>query len=343
MPDESRGKERINLSEIILESSPNMFWDVLKQIGVEEVTGILPRNYPDFRQWRVDDPWDYVSLSKYKRMLEDYEFKLTVIEDNPPMDQIIYGLPGKEKQLENVIKLIQNMGRLKIPIWCYNWMPTGWIRTRTTLRGRGGSIVSGFDIDDVKDAPPPKFGKIDASALWRNLKDFLNIIVPIAEDSNVKLAMHPDDPPIEEIQGTARIMNSVEGFQKLIDLFPSEYNGITFCQGNFSLMTKDLPAVVKYFLERDRISFVHFRDVVGDKFRFKEIFIDESIIDTYSCMKEYVSHKFYGPFRVDHTPTLSGDITQLSMPGYSTLGRIHAIGYLQGLFRAAVSEIMEER
>jgi mannonate dehydratase len=339
MADQSQEEAKICLSEIILESSPTMFWDVLKQIGVEEVTGILPRSYPDFRQWRADDPWDYVSLLKYKLMLEDYGFRLTVIEDNPPMDQIIYGSSGKEEQLENIIKLIENMGKLKIPIWCYNWMPTGWIRTRTTLRGRGGSFVSGFDIDDVKDSPPPKFGKIDAITLWKNLKEFINVIVPIAESSNVKLAMHPDDPPIEEIQGTARIMNSVESFQKLIDLYPSEYNGITFCQGNFALMTKDLPAIVKYFLERNRISFVHFRDVVGDKYSFKEIFIDESMMNTYGCMKEYVSHEFYGPFRVDHTPTLAGDIAQLSMPGYSVLGRIHAIGYLQGLFKAAVSEI----
>lgn len=334
---------RIRLAEILLESSPTPFWQVLKQIGVDEATGILPRWYPDWRQWRVDEPWDYASLSNYKRMVEEAGFKLTVIEDNPPMDKIIYGLPGKEEQMEYVFKLIENMGKLKIPIWCYNWMPTGWLRTRTALKGREGAIVSGFDEEDLKDVPPPKYGKIDKATLWRNLENFLKEVLPVAEDANVKLAIHPDDPPIDEVRGTARIMNSVEAFDRLIREFPSEYNGITFDHSLFSLITDDEVAVVRHFLEKGKIFFVHFREVMGKKNSFTEAFIDEGVTKQFLEMREYVKHGFYGPFRVDHTPTLLGDVAQLGTPGYSALGRIHAIGYLQGLFRAAVESLEAEK
>ncbi|BDC17462.1 mannonate dehydratase [Acidianus sp. HS-5] len=320
----------------MLESSPTPFWSILKQIGVDEATGILPRWYPDWRQWRAYDPWDYVPLSNYKRMVEDAGFKLTVIEDNPPMDKIMYGLPGKEEQLESVARLIENMGKLGIQVWCYNWMPDGWLRTRTALQGRGGALTSGFYEEDLKDSPP-RLGKIDKATLWRNLKDFLSFILPIAEEANVRLAIHPDDPPLDEINGVARIMNTVGAFDKLIEEFPSEYNGITFDHSIFSLMAGDLVSVVRHFLEKKRIFFVHFREVVGNKSRFEEVFIDEGVTRQFEAMREYVRHGFYGPFRVDHTPTLLGDT--MSVPGYSVLGRIHAIGYLQGLFRAAVESL----
>src|SRR5579875_777797 len=302
----------LRLAEILLEGAPTPFWDVLRQLGVEEATGILPRSYPDWRQWRYDEPWDYASLSNYKRMVEEFGFKLTVIEDNPPMERIKYGLPGKEEQLDSVARLIENMGKLHIPVWVYNWMPTMWERTRRALRGRGGAIVGGFSAEDLKDAPPPRLGR------------------------------HPDDPPVDELQGTARIMNSVEAFNRLLELSPSEFNGITLCQGNFTLMTYNLPATVAHFLERGRIFFVHFRDVKGDRRSFVETFIDEGMTNLYATMKEYVKHGYYGPFRGDHTPTLAGDASQISTPGYSSLGRIHAIGYIQGLFRAAISELNKQ-
>ena len=335
----SVGTGRLRIAEIILDSSPTVFWDMLRQVGVEEVTGILPRAYPDWRQWRAWDPWDYAPLSNYKRMIEGAGFKLTIIEDNPPMDKLIYGLPGKEEQLNNVAKLIENMGKLGISTWVYNWMPTGWLRTRSTIRGRGGAYTAGFYEEDLKDSPPPKFGKIDASTLWRTLKDFLEYIIPIAESANVRLAMHPDDPPIPEVAGTARIMNSIEAFDKLLSLVKSEYNGITMCLGNFSLMTSDLPGLIRHFVPTGRVFFVHFRAVKGTARGFEEVFIDEAGGEFYLAMKEFVRHDFYGPFRVDHTPTLSGDIAQLSTPGYSALGRLHAIGFLQGLFKAAVTEL----
>ncbi len=123
----------------------------------------------------------------------------------------------------------------------------------------------------------------------------------------------------------------------------SPVNGVTFCQGNFTLMNGDLFPFLRYLLNKNRIFFVHFRDVIGRKEQFKEIFLDEQgNTNLHKIMKEYVSAGFNGPFRVDHTPLLSGDRNLMSMPGYSILGRIDAVGFLKGLYYSTYEELNQE-
>ncbi|ARM77082.1 mannonate dehydratase [Acidianus manzaensis] len=320
----------LNIAEIILENRPSPFWDILKQIGVDKAVGVLPRNFKDWRQQMEEYPWEYGPLLNYKNMLEDNGIKLVAIEDNPPMDGIRYGIKErKDEELEYVSHLIENMGKLGIKIWCYSWMAGfGWSRTHTHIKGKNGEYITGFNIKDIENAPPPRLGKIDSRTLWNNLKDFLEYIVPIAEKYDVKLAMHPDDPPIEEYRGVARIMNSIENYDKYLNLVKSDNVGITFCQGNFTLMTDDLPGAIRHF--KDRIFFVHFRDVKGDKYNFVETLIGNGKTNLVEVMKAYIDINFNGIMRVDHTPTLEGDIEFL--PGYSYLGRIYTIGYIKGLY-----------
>ena len=134
------------------------------------------------------------------------------------------------------------MGRLGIPVWCYEWMTDfNWVRTNMSTPSRGGSVVTSFDYNDVPenltDRPP-----ISEEELWVNLEYFLKKVLPVAEKANVKLSMHPDDPPLSPIRGVGRIMRSIENYQRLIEMVPSPMNTITLCQGNFTLMTDDLPA-----------------------------------------------------------------------------------------------------
>jgi len=128
---------------------------------------------------------------------------------------------------------------------------------------RGGSIVTSFDASLLHDAPPTANGPISEEELWANLEYFLRRVVPVAEKANVKLAMHPDDPPLSPIRGVGRIVRSPENYQRLLDLVPSPVNGITLCQGNFTLMTNDLPGVIRHFGRQKKVFFVHFRDVRG--------------------------------------------------------------------------------
>jgi mannonate dehydratase len=117
----------------------------------------------------------------------------------------------------------------------------------------------------------------------------------------------------------------------MLNMYPSPSNGITMCQGNFSLMGADIPAIVKDF-GREKIHFVHFRNVRGGKFKFEETFHDEGQIDMYAAMKSYYDIGFRGPIRPDHVPTMAGDVNDF--PGYSNVGILYALGYIRGLMEA---------
>jgi mannonate dehydratase len=225
------------------------------------------------------------------------------------------------------------MGRLGIPVWCYNWMPVvGWVRTTLSARGRGGAIVSAYDHAQMVSAPPTWAGTVEAETLWTNLRWFLERVCPVAEEAGVTLALHPDDPPLSPLRGIGRIMRSLDAFQRVIDMADSPYNGITLCQGNFALMTGDLPAAIRHFGRQNKIFFVHMRDVHGTPDKFVETFHDDGPTDMLAAMRGYHALGFAGPMRPDHVPTLAGDAND--PPGYTTRGRLYAIGYMRGLREA---------
>jgi mannonate dehydratase len=323
----------IRMGEILLEPGPVPFWKVLGQVGVDHAVGVLPRRFFDWRESRSDLPWDYAPLALYKEAVEQAGLTLEVIEDNPPMDRLRLGKPGRDEELEHFQALVRSMGKLGIPVLCYNWMAVlGWLRTSSALVGRGGAQVAGFEERLVADAPPPREGTVDEQSLWDNLEWFLSRVLPVAEEAGVRLAMHPDDPPLSAIRSMARIMRSVEAFERLLELVPSEANGITLCQGNFTLMTDDLPAVIRRFGEQGKIFFVHFRDVRGEPSSFVETFHDEGQTDMLACMSAYRDAGVDAVLRTDHSPTLEGDTAEVA--GYSHQGRLFAIGYVRGLHEA---------
>jgi mannonate dehydratase len=324
----------IELAEILLESGPHPFWRQLKQLDVNAAVTGLPRHFSDWRAAASEHPWDYGPLALHRQHLEDAGFRLAVIEDNPPMDAMRLGRAGREEELEYVLTLIRNMGRLGIPVLCYNWMPVlSWLRTSIAAPGRGGAEVTGYDHRVLADAPLTPAGVVRAETLWETLEWFLQRAVPVAEEAGVRLALHHDDPPRSPIRGIDRIMISVDAFQRALDLVPSEMHGITMCQGNFTLMTDDLPAAIRQFGEQGKIHFIHFRDVQGTAERFLETFHDEGRTDMYACIRAYLDAGVDCVLRSDHSPTLAGDVAEV--PGYSRAARLYAIGYTRGLIEAA--------
>lgn len=317
-----------------LPPTPSPLWKLSKQAGVDWAVGGLPFNEP-FNG--TDAPWDYLPLLRMKQRYESAGFNLAVIESRPPLNNAKRGLPGGDAEIGTVCTLIENMGRLGIPVWCYEWMTDfNWMRTNTSTISRGGSVVTSFDNALMQDALPTENGPISEEKLWETLEYFLEKVLPVAEKWNVKLAMHPDDPPLSPIRGVGRIMRSVENYQRLLDFVPSPMNGITLCQGNFTLMTDDLPSVIRHFGKQNKIFFVHFRDVRGTPEKFEETWHDEGKTDMLACMQAYKDINFDGVLRPDHVPTVEGDSNENA--GYSSFGRLYAIGYIRGLRQAVYAD-----
>jgi mannonate dehydratase len=287
---------------------------------------------------RVGDlkPWDPKAITATKEIWEKEGIKWTVVEGPPSLGTLTkLGLPGRDEEISNFITFMKNLKQYgDVDIICYNWMPViSWARTQTDRPGRGGALMTAFDYEDMKSKPVTQYGEISKETLWKNLEYFLKAVVPEAEKIEMNLSLHPDDPQVDSIQGISRIMNTVENFDRMLKIVPSKFSGVTMCQGNFSLMGADIPALVRRW-GKDVISFVHFRSVqdlsgVLPSTKFTECFHDEGQIDMYEAMKAYYDIGFTGPLRPDHVPTMFGETNE--RPGYMTLGNLFATGYIRGL------------
>lgn len=273
-----------------------------------------------------------------KRRMEKFGLTLSVIEGYLPIENVKLGRDDGT-ELELLKTLIRHMGEAGIPILCYNFMAgSDWVRTRLDVPERAGALVTGFDLKEVEqaillshDSEGAQYARDDervtADQLWQQLEQLLTEIIPVAEDAGVVLAMHPDDPPLPELLGKARIMNSVENFERLVELVPSPSNAVCFCQGTFATMGVDIPDAIRRL--GPSIKYVHFRDVKGTPESFVETFHDNGPTDMAEAIRTLRAVGFDGPIRPDHVPQLVGE--EDGEPGYTMLGRLFAYGYIRGL------------
>ena len=298
----------------------------IQQMGVTDVVTSL-------RAEERGDVWGFEPMLRLRKKVEDAGLTLSVFEGIPVPDRAKLGLPGRDEDIDNYCESLRNMGRVGIPVVCYNWMVAfGWLRTSTTTPVRGGAVATTYDHEEMQRGPLTEHGEVGEDLLWKALEYFLKAVVPVAEESGVKLAMHPCDPPLSPIRGIGRIMTSPENFQRLIDLVPSPNNGLTFCQGCFTEMGVDIAATIHDFGNQGKIFFSHFRNLNGTAAKFTEQFHDDGQQDMYVAMKAYYDAGVEGSIRPDHAPTMEGDDN--SHPGYALQGRLLAVGYMRGLMEA---------
>ena len=274
-----------------------------------------------------------------KRKIESFGMRWSVVEGYLPIENIKLGNERRDEEIEEVAGLLRHMATAKIPILCYNFMAgTDWVRTAVDRPQRGGALVTRFDAAQAEQAVSLEGAErrldvhsISADQLWSNLEYFLRRILPVAQQCGVVLAMHPDDPPLDEFLGRARIMNSVENFERLMTLVPSSSNAICFCQGTFAEMEADIPDAIRRLGRH--IRYVHFRDIQGNRSSFDETFHDNGQTDMVAAMRAYRDIGFNGPLRPDHVPQMAGE--EDGEPGYTMLGRLFAFGYIRGLMQAS--------
>ncbi|GGC15506.1 mannonate dehydratase [Parapedobacter defluvii] len=310
----------------ILPPFRHRLWTIAKQGGATHAVSRLPLG----ADGKIS--WEYLDLLHLKESYQNFGLQLEVIEPglDGQMHDMKLGTDKRDLDIEHCKQLIRNMGTLGIPVFCYNFMAKfNWVRTSTTTPTRGGALVTSYDHSLMEHAPLTDAGIVTADTLWENIKYFLEAVVPVAEEYKVKLALHPDDPPVASIRGISRIVTSAAALQKVLDMVPSPYSGITLCQGTLAAAGEDIPAIIREFGHKKKIFFVHFRDVKGTAERFTETFHDDGQTNMLEAVKAYREVGFDGPVRIDHAPTLEGEDNK--DPGYAEMGRLFALGYLRGL------------
>ncbi|WP_255516652.1 mannonate dehydratase [Haloferax sp. KTX1] len=308
---------------VMLPPSPDRRWTLAKQLGVESAV---------VRFWGVDEWWEYETLLETRNRFADHGFSLDVVEDRPPMERTVLGQEGRDEEIETVKRLLRNMGRLGIDVYCWVWTenPVGVIRTSDSIPDRGDSLVTGYDHEWLERAEDHPAAGITEEELWDNLQYFLDEVVPVAEEAGVKMALHPDDPPVEELRGVPRLVTSLERYERALELHESPNHGVTFCQGNFAAMGEDVPSAIRRLGER--VHFVHFRDVEGSPESFVETWHDDGPTDMAAAMEAYQDVGFDGAIRPDHVPKMLGEEDRAEAhAGYTDMGRLFAIGYMKGL------------
>ena len=322
-----------------------------RQLGLTGVQLNTPR-LPGDRRWEFED------LLALRQRCEAAGLRLEAIENIPNAfyERAMLGLPERDEDIEHVRATIRNLGRAGIPILGYHFMPASVWRTSVTTPGRGGAIVTAFDLDVATDpargsqvyvarrdhrrddpfvrAAQFDLGvELDDDAMWANYRYFMEAIVPVAEESDVRLALHPDDPPVPRLGGVARLFRSVDGLRRALVTVPSPHSGLDLCLGTVSEMGGEAAVLeaIETFGPEGQIAYVHLRDVKGTVPRFEECFLGEGNYDPLRVLRALRRVGFDGFILDDHVPRLVDD------SDYMHRGRAHTIGYIQGLL-AAIAE-----
>jgi mannonate dehydratase len=331
--DQQQGEDAmINLEELPMRVGVGQYSELSDeylafavQCGVKDVQLNTPR-LPGTERWEYED------LKGLRERAESYGLRLICLENVPVSfyDKIMLGLPGRERQLENMIATIRNIGRAGIPIFGYHWMPNGVWRTDTAVPIRGGALSTAFDFEKVKDAPPSHGRVFTAEEMWANYDWYLERILPVCEEAGVHLALHPDDPPIPMLAGVARLFGSFEGFRRAMERHNSPMHGLDYCHGNWSAMRAGAGVMesIEWFGPQGRLLYVHLRDVQGGADNFTECFINEGNNNILEVVRALKRSGFKGFLLDDHVPRMVND------SAWGHRGRAYAIGYLMAMVEA---------
>jgi mannonate dehydratase len=257
----------------------------------------------------------------------------------------LHGRPGRDEEIDKVRQSIRVAGKVGLPVIEYNFYAHRLVEGYYAETGRGGSGLTAFDYDRVRNLPPlPEEGTHSLEEMWSNITYFLKAVIPVAEEAGVRLALHPNDPPAPLSRGSQQIMGSLEGWKRLINIVPSKCNGITFDCGVTREMGHDPVEVCRYFGSRDVINHVHYRNVRVQRpnEHYTEVFIDEGVNHMFLVMKELVRQKYSRLVYPEHPRAIDYDRERPDFQPYYPGGGGYAalafnVGYTRAMVQAALS------
>ncbi len=284
-------------------------------------------------------------VKRLKRRVEERGLSLEAIENVPREFYLaaMLGLPGRDAQIRNYQRTIRHLGEAGIPILGIHWMPNSVWRTPMET-GRGGVRVTAFDqaradagevTAGVVEVPEAVGRTFSEDQMFANYLYFMEAVLPVAEEAGVKLALHPDDPPVPELGGIARVFYRPEAFRRALEALPSPNHGLDFCMGCFSEMAyadtssgEGVLEAIRLFGEQGKIFYVHFRDVQGCVPHFQECFPGEGNVDVVAAIRTLKEVGFSGFIIDDHVPRMLDD------SDWNHRGRAYATGYIMALVEA---------
>jgi mannonate dehydratase len=307
------------------EMTPEML-QFIKQCGCDDFLLNTPRLPGESR-------WEFRDLLLLRTQAENAGLRLMALENVPVRfyDKIMLDLPGREQQLANMQETVRNMGRAGIPILGYHFMPNAVWRTSRSTPVRGGATATAFDLELAKNAPLTHDREYTEAELWQNYDWYLERMLPVCEEADVRMALHPDDPPVDyPLGGIPRLFRNFENFARAMEVHRSPMHGLDFCHGCWSEMRggEGVLDAIRYFGERGRLFYIHLRDVVGKADNFTEVFLGDGNVNPVETVKTLKEVGFNGFLIDDHVPHMVEDT------GWGHRGRAWSTGYIKALIDA---------
>lgn len=309
----------------------------LKQIGVDYAIGggLGPIPWTDERIRAAMDAYKAGGVTVINFMIGGFE-------------DVIRGGPKRDEQIEQVIQSIRAAGKAGLPVIEYNFYAHRIVEGYYEELGRGGAGMTAFSFDRIKDLPPlEREGVHKREDQFKRAEYFLKAIVPEAAKANVRLALHPNDPPAPISRGSEQIMGTFEHWKRYLNLVKSPYNGMTFDCGVTRELGEDPVTVCKYLGDRDVINHVHYRNVKVRKpyEDYAEVFLDEGMVNMYAVMKELVRQKYPRGLYPEHPRAIDADrnipnsiVGQYAKVGGGGMaGEIYNVGYTKAMLQAVLS------
>lgn len=293
----------------------------------------------------IDVPlWSYDHMAGIVAMLDRHGLKVAAMENLSPnfWSDILLDGPRKHEQMDGLKQLVRDAGRAGIPVIGYNFSLAGvwgWQQKRIARGGAKTAVFAAVEFDAQTPIPDGMIGNMryrpaitDAAPiavnerdLWSRLAWFLKELVPVAEKANVRLAAHPDDPPVERLRGTARLVNTHAKYERLLAIAPSPANALEFCIGSLQEMVDgDIYETTRRFARSGAIAYVHFRNVRGKVPHYVETFVDDGDVDMAEIVRVLRDEGFDGVMVPDHVP-------ELDCPAPWHAGHAYTVGFMKAL------------